>query len=220
MTAARGRLEPLGLPRGWSRWISWHQASLWLHEGHWAHCTDSPRCDPRLVFPRFLLRPCFRLPSSGARGSRARAGRGRPPQPAQGLRRSSLGRHRGCWDEASGCPFWPRGFIDTVGIKMGRHVVGQVARLTRLLLSEYEIERSFFLRMKCVLAKRNAGLTCSGYKVRGATGDGSGGEGGDSSLVYSLLHNQEHLQRGRRGDPNMSYCLTQNFLMVLLVRQM
>lgn len=33
-------------------------------------------------------------------------------------------------------------------------------------LSEYEMERSFFLRMKCVLAKRNAGLTCSGYKVR------------------------------------------------------
>lgn len=33
-------------------------------------------------------------------------------------------------------------------------------------LPEYEIERSFFLRMKCVLAKRNAGLTCGGYKVR------------------------------------------------------
>lgn len=33
------------------------------------------------------------------------------------------------------------------------------------LSSEYEIERSFFLRMKCVLAKRNAGLTCGGYKV-------------------------------------------------------
>ncbi|KAM4887116.1 single-minded homolog 2 isoform 2-T2 [Thomomys bottae] len=33
------------------------------------------------------------------------------------------------------------------------------------LLPEYELERSFFLRMKCVLAKRNAGLTCSGYKV-------------------------------------------------------
>ncbi|XP_051971532.1 single-minded homolog 2 [Xyrauchen texanus] len=32
-------------------------------------------------------------------------------------------------------------------------------------LQEYEIERSFFLRMKCVLAKRNAGLTCAGYKV-------------------------------------------------------
>ncbi|TNN71052.1 Single-minded 1-A [Liparis tanakae] len=32
---------------------------------------------------------------------------------------------------------------------------------------EYEMERSFFLRMKCVLAKRNAGLTCGGYKVGG-----------------------------------------------------
>uniref|UniRef100_A0A8C9R915 SIM bHLH transcription factor 1 n=1 Tax=Scleropages formosus TaxID=113540 RepID=A0A8C9R915_SCLFO len=32
-------------------------------------------------------------------------------------------------------------------------------------LQEYEIERSFFLRMKCVLAKRNAGLTSGGYKV-------------------------------------------------------
>lgn len=31
---------------------------------------------------------------------------------------------------------------------------------------EYEMARSFFLRMKCVLAKRNAGLTCGGYKVR------------------------------------------------------
>lgn len=31
--------------------------------------------------------------------------------------------------------------------------------------SEYEMERSFFLRMKCVLAKRNAGLTSGGYKV-------------------------------------------------------
>lgn len=28
-----------------------------------------------------------------------------------------------------------------------------------------EIERTFFLRMKCVLAKRNAGLTTAGYKV-------------------------------------------------------
>lgn len=33
------------------------------------------------------------------------------------------------------------------------------------LFSEYEVERSFFLRMKCVLAKRNAGLTSGGYKV-------------------------------------------------------
>ena len=28
-----------------------------------------------------------------------------------------------------------------------------------------EVEKSFFLRMKCVLAKRNAGLTSGGYKV-------------------------------------------------------
>ena len=32
--------------------------------------------------------------------------------------------------------------------------------------AEYEIERSFVIRMKCVLAKRNAGLTTGGYKVR------------------------------------------------------
>jgi len=32
--------------------------------------------------------------------------------------------------------------------------------------TEFEIERSFFLRMKCVLAKRNAGLTSGGYKVK------------------------------------------------------
>ncbi|XP_065352797.1 single-minded homolog 1 isoform X2 [Cloeon dipterum] len=30
---------------------------------------------------------------------------------------------------------------------------------------EFEIERAFFIRMKCVLAKRNAGLTTGGYKV-------------------------------------------------------
>ncbi|XP_072178634.1 uncharacterized protein [Diadema setosum] len=33
------------------------------------------------------------------------------------------------------------------------------------LLTDYELERQFFLRMKCVLAKRNAGLTSGGYKV-------------------------------------------------------
>ena len=31
--------------------------------------------------------------------------------------------------------------------------------------SEFEVERAFFVRMKCVLAKRNAGLTTGGYKV-------------------------------------------------------
>uniref|UniRef100_H2YLX4 Uncharacterized protein n=1 Tax=Ciona savignyi TaxID=51511 RepID=H2YLX4_CIOSA len=52
---------------------------------------------------------------------------------------------------------------------------------------EYEVERCFFTRMKCVLAKRNAGLTSGGYKVIHCTGyikvryfmfeqyDGSGG---------------------------------------------
>ncbi|XP_070568109.1 single-minded homolog 2-like isoform X2 [Ptychodera flava] len=33
------------------------------------------------------------------------------------------------------------------------------------VITDFEIERSFFLRMKCVLAKRNAGLTSGGYKV-------------------------------------------------------
>ncbi|KAI2802097.1 hypothetical protein BLOT_010289 [Blomia tropicalis] len=33
------------------------------------------------------------------------------------------------------------------------------------LYSFSEVERSFFVRMKCVLAKRNAGLTAGGYKV-------------------------------------------------------
>ncbi len=37
-------------------------------------------------------------------------------------------------------------------------------------VTEYEVERSFFVRMKCILAKRNAGLTCAGYKV-GASAD-------------------------------------------------
>ena len=31
--------------------------------------------------------------------------------------------------------------------------------------TELECERAFFIRMKCVLAKRNAGLTNAGYKV-------------------------------------------------------
>ncbi|KAF6205739.1 hypothetical protein GE061_019912 [Apolygus lucorum] len=35
------------------------------------------------------------------------------------------------------------------------HVIGQ----------EIEVERAFFIRMKCVLAKRNAGLTTGGFKV-------------------------------------------------------
>lgn len=33
---------------------------------------------------------------------------------------------------------------------------------------EIELERAFLLRMKCILAKRNAGLVTEGYKVRNA----------------------------------------------------
>nr|CAG4650883.1 EOG090X0484 [Simocephalus serrulatus] len=33
------------------------------------------------------------------------------------------------------------------------------------VVQEFEVERAFFVRMKCVLAKRNAGLTTGGYKV-------------------------------------------------------
>nr|CAG4636082.1 EOG090X0484 [Eubosmina coregoni] len=33
------------------------------------------------------------------------------------------------------------------------------------IVQEFEVERAFFVRMKCVLAKRNAGLTTGGYKV-------------------------------------------------------
>ena len=33
------------------------------------------------------------------------------------------------------------------------------------VIADYDVERSFFIRLKCVLAKRNAGLTNAGYKV-------------------------------------------------------
>ncbi|XP_045197307.2 single-minded homolog 2-like [Mercenaria mercenaria] len=33
------------------------------------------------------------------------------------------------------------------------------------VIRDFEVERSFFIRMKCVLAKRNAGLCSGGYKV-------------------------------------------------------
>lgn len=36
---------------------------------------------------------------------------------------------------------------------------------TTTSLKDYESERAFFIRMKCILAKRNAGLTNGGYKV-------------------------------------------------------
>ncbi|XP_050832751.1 single-minded homolog 2 [Serinus canaria] len=75
------------------------------------------------------------------------------------------------------------GPLDNVAMELGSHLLqtldgfvfvvasdGKIMYISEtasvhLGLSQYEIERSFFLRMKCVLAKRNAGLTCSGYKV-------------------------------------------------------
>jgi PAS domain S-box-containing protein len=42
---------------------------------------------------------------------------------------------------------------------------GLIAALHPHRCLEREIQKSFFLRFKCVLAKRNAGLTSSGYKV-------------------------------------------------------
>ncbi|XP_035780674.1 single-minded homolog 1-like [Anopheles albimanus] len=46
-----------------------------------------------------------------------------------------------------------------------RHTYNQLQRAQVV-----EVERTFFLRMRCVLAKRNAGLTTSGYKVIQCTG--------------------------------------------------
>lgn len=41
----------------------------------------------------------------------------------------------------------------------------EISSTSDYLYTFSEIEKSFFLRMKCVLAKRNAGLTSGGYKV-------------------------------------------------------
>ena len=72
----------------------------------------------------------------------------------------------------------PKTIIPTDSIKTPgsfTNSIGGVAQHHNLINSNYapptqasqtiEIERSFFLRMKCVLAKRNAGLTTAGYKV-------------------------------------------------------
>ena len=46
---------------------------------------------------------------------------------------------------------------------------------------DLEIERSFVVRMKCVLAKRNAGLTSGGYKVHSTILD---------KRIYNFLSDQ------------------------------
>lgn len=50
-------------------------------------------------------------------------------------------------------------------LKYDEHNIVNSDYVTSHALPTIEIERTFFLRMKCVLAKRNAGLTSGGYKV-------------------------------------------------------
>ena len=83
--------------------------------------------------------------------------------------------------------------------------MGQFANLTSCLLSEYEIERSFFLRMKCVLAKRNAGLTCSGYKVPSPGAYRWRGVGGGSSLCSVFASHSGISADGKVGGPKRSF---------------
>lgn len=53
------------------------------------------------------------------------------------------------------------------GTGMGNHFSSQNFNHPGLPHTQtIELERTFFLRMKCVLAKRNAGLTTAGYKVK------------------------------------------------------
>ncbi|CAH0552672.1 unnamed protein product [Brassicogethes aeneus] len=54
---------------------------------------------------------------------------------------------------------------------------------------DYEIERAFFLRMKCVLAKRNAGLTNGGYKVIHCSGYLKVKQYNSSSSPYDCYQN-------------------------------
>lgn len=58
-----------------------------------------------------------------------------------------------------------------------------------------EIERSFFLRMKCVLAKRNAGLTSSGYKVRFPCKNICNKQFGKIYLKNCILLHQIHIHK-------------------------
>jgi len=55
-----------------------------------------------------------------------------------------------------------------IEVRTCKHTVDVPRRVTNTVVcvcADYEVERYFFLRMKCVLAKRNAGLTSAGYKV-------------------------------------------------------
>lgn len=56
-------------------------------------------------------------------------------------------------------------FTNTGGLGQHHNVINSNFNHPAQPAHTIEIERTFFLRMKCVLAKRNAGLTTSGYKV-------------------------------------------------------
>ena len=167
---------PAGSARaqGWPRRCPWHRASLWPPSGDhgrssWAgSLLIDPHLGPRLASSKVLLWPCFGLPLSGARGSSP--GPGQPPLPTRVLATASLSGVLGGLGQGLWLPDLVQRVYWECWDKVRGSVMGQFANLTSRLLSEYEIERSFFLRMKCVLAKRNAGLTCSGYKVPGAKG--------------------------------------------------
>lgn len=51
------------------------------------------------------------------------------------------------------------------GIGQHQNIINSTFSQPHQTSQTIEIERTFFLRMKCVLAKRNAGLTSAGYKV-------------------------------------------------------
>lgn len=108
--------------------------------------------------------------------------------PGQGL--SGLG------EGATGCYVCPGDLLVQGGRLRGSSQDNSC--LTAPLLSEYEIERSFFLRMKCVLAKRNAGLTCSGYKVHWAPG--GNGRAFTVQLMFCFKWAHSSQERGR-GNP-------------------
>ena len=55
--------------------------------------------------------------------------------------------------------------IDPQAPGYGPGVIPRVSLPPPNARGDIEIERAFFIRMKCVLAKRNAGLTNQGWKV-------------------------------------------------------
>lgn len=57
---------------------------------------------------------------------------------------------------------------------------------------DYESERAFFLRMKCVLAKRNAGLTNGGYKVIHCSGYLKIKQYPSAALLHHHHHHPHH----------------------------